>query len=197
LLEAAVDPDAPVRVAARAALKKLEVADLPATPVKPFRLRGLDTAGVLKRARELAGARLVLETSRGPITIVLYPDQAPAHCVNIAALAEQGFYDGLRWHRVVANFVIQGGCPRGDGWGRGGELLPDEIGTRPYVRGAVGMPKSTKDDGGCQIFITHLPTPHLDGRYSVYAQVVAGLDVVDRIRVGDTIKRATVTVPER
>ncbi len=129
--------------------------------------------------------------------MVLLPSEAPVHCVNFAALVTRGFYDGLTWHRVVGNFVIQGGCPRGDGWGRPGYLLPDEIGTRPYVRGTVGMPKSGDDTGGCQIFITHLPTPHLDGRYSVYAQVVAGLDVVDRIRVGDTIKRATVTVPER
>lgn len=196
LLEAAAaDPDAPVRVAAREALTELKAADIPPAQVRPFRLRGLDTAGVLKRARELSGARLVLETSRGPITIVLHTHQAPAHCVNIATLVEQGFYDGLSWHRVVADFVIQGGCPRGDGWGRGGELLPDEIGTNPYVRGTVGMPKSTNDDGGCQIFITHLPTPHLDGRYTVYGQVTSGLAVVDAMRVGDKILKASLILP--
>ena len=99
------------------------------------------------------------------------------------------------WHRVVPDFVVQGGCPRGDGWGGPGYVLPDEIGMRPYVRGTVGMPKSGPDTGGCQVFVTHLPTPHLDGRYTVFAQVVIGLDVVDRIRVGDRIVKAVVSPP--
>ena len=109
----------------------------------------------------------------------------------------KGFYDNRSWHRVVADFVIQGGCPRGDGWGGPGYFVPDEIGTRPYVRGTVGMPKSGDDTGGCQIFITHLPTPHLDGRYTVYAQVIEGLAVIDRIRVGDRIEKATLRVRKR
>ncbi|MFQ5844977.1 MAG: peptidylprolyl isomerase, partial [Planctomycetota bacterium] len=187
---AAADPDLAVRNAARRALQRLGRTLPPLTPVS-FRLPGRDAAGVLRRARELAGARVRLETDRGPIEIVLHPDEAPAHCVGFAALVRKGYYDGLKWHRVVADFVIQGGCPRGDGWGGPGYALPDEIGTRPYVRGTVGMPKSVRDDGGCQIFITHLPTPHLDGRYTVYGQVVSGFDAVDRIRVGDRIVKAT------
>jgi peptidyl-prolyl cis-trans isomerase B (cyclophilin B) len=143
-------------------------------------------------ANALVGSKLVLETTKGTIVIRLYPDEAPAHCVNIAALAGDGLYDGLTWHRVVGDFVIQGGCPRGDGSGNGGVVLPDEIGQRPYVRGTVGMPKGIDDTGGCQIFITHLPTPHLDGRYTVFGQVVEGFAAVDAIRIGDRIVKARV-----
>jgi len=197
LREAATgDPDRPVREAAPAALVKLDRALPPALPAAGFLLHGHDAAGVLEAARALRGARVVLETSRGIMTMVLYADEAPAHCVNFATLVRKGFYDGKRWHRVVADFVIQGGCPRGDGWGGPGYMVPDEIGTRPFVRGTVGMPKAGDDTGGCQIFITHLPTPHLDGRYTVYAQVVSGLEVIDRIRVGDKIVKATLTLPD-
>jgi cyclophilin family peptidyl-prolyl cis-trans isomerase len=189
------DPDRSVRDAARAALKELGRPVPAAVPLPGFRLHGHDAGGIVAAARALVGARVTLRTNRGEIEMVLLPDEAPAHCVNFATLVQQGFYDGLTWHRVVGNFVIQGGCPRGDGWGGPGYVLPDEIATRAgrrYVRGTVGMPKSGDDTGGCQIFITHLPTPHLDGRYSIYAQVVSGLAVVDRIRVGDRIEKATI-----
>jgi len=184
------DGEGPVRAAARDALLGLGKEPPPAPPPSGFRLLGLDAAGFAAEAATLRGARLLLETDRGPIEMVLLPDEAPVHCVTVARLARRGFYDGLTWHRVVADFVIQGGCPRGDGWGGPGYSLPDEIGTTPYVRGTVGMPKSVDDTGGCQIFITHLPTPHLDGRYTVFGQVVGGLEVVDRIRIGDRIVRA-------
>jgi cyclophilin family peptidyl-prolyl cis-trans isomerase len=189
---AAGDPEVAVRAAARAALAKLGLPLPPSPPPSGFRLHGHDARGVRAAADALRGARLVLETTRGTIVIRLYPDEAPAHCVNVAALAGDGFYDGLTWHRVVADFVIQGGCPRGDGAGNGGVVLPDEIGQRPYVRGTVGMPKGIDDTGGCQIFITHLPTPHLDGRYTVFGQVVEGFAAVDAIRIGDRILKARV-----
>ncbi|MEM8884756.1 MAG: peptidylprolyl isomerase [Planctomycetota bacterium] len=194
LEDAALDPVFMVRDAARAAMKKLSMKVPPKRAPPGFRLHGMDAAAVWREARTLVGARVVVETSRGTMTLVLLPDEAPAHCVNFARLVSDGFYDGKRWHRVVPNFVIQGGCPRGDGWGGPGYTVPDEIGTRPYVRGTVGMPKAGDDTGGCQLFITHLPTPHLDGRYTVFAQVVQGMDVIDRMRVGDTIKRATLDV---
>jgi cyclophilin family peptidyl-prolyl cis-trans isomerase len=195
---ASEDPDRPVRNAAREALKELGQPVPAAVPLPGFRLHDHDAAGILAAARALTGARVTLRTDRGEIEMVLLPDEAPAHCVNFATLVQQGFYDGLTWHRVVPNFVIQGGCPRGDGWGGPGYTLPDEIATqagRRYVRGTVGMPKAGDDTGGCQIFITHLPTPHLDGRYSIYAQVVSGLAVVDRIRIGDRIEKATIRLP--
>ena len=109
---------------------------------------------------------------------------------SFVKLVRDGFYDGLIWHRVVSNFVIQGGDPRGDGWGGAGYTLRDEINTERYVRGTVGMPKAGKDTGGGQIFITHVPTPHLDGNYTIFGRVVSGMDVVDRIEVGDRIVRA-------
>ena len=130
--------------------------------------------------------RALLETSRGRIVIELLREQAPRHVKNFITLAEKGFYDGLPFHRVVTGFVIQGLDPRGDGWGTGGIFLRDEINPVPYTRGTVGMPNAGPDTGGCQIFITHVPTPHLDGRYTVFGQVVEGMDVVDSIEVGDT-----------
>ncbi len=135
---------------------------------------------------------VVLETSQGEISIRCLSRQAPVHVANFVELVRGGFYDGLPWHRVVSNFVIQGGDPRGDGWGSAGYTLRDEINTQRYVRGAVGMPKAGKDTGSCQLFITHTPTPHLDGNYTVFGLVTSGLEVVDRIEVGDTILRARV-----
>ncbi len=187
---AARDSNAVLSDAARTALEALERPLPPRRPRAGYRLQDQDARGILAAARKLQGTRVRITTNRGTMTMVLLPDEAPAHCVNFANLVGSGFYDGKRWHRVVANFVIQGGCPRGDGWGGPGYFLPDEIGTRPYLRGTVGMPRSGNDTGGCQIFITHLPTPHLDGNYSVYAQVIEGLDVIDRIRVGDRIESA-------
>jgi cyclophilin family peptidyl-prolyl cis-trans isomerase/HEAT repeat protein len=133
---------------------------------------------------------VVLETTRGDIVIRALASEAPQHVANLVQLVEQGFYDGLSWHRVVPNFVIQGGDPRGDGWGGPGYTLRDEINQVRFERGAVGMPKAGKDTGGSQIFITHLPTPHLDGNYTLFGLVVEGLDVIDRIEVGDQIVRA-------
>ncbi len=136
--------------------------------------------------------RVVLETNRGEIEISTLPNAAPIHVANFLELAEKGFYDGLLWHRVAPNFVIQGGDPRGDGWGGPGYTLRDEINRQKFQRGTVGMPKAGKDTGGGQIFITHLPTPHLDGNYTVFGRVSRGMEVVDSIEVGDQILRAEV-----
>lgn len=134
---------------------------------------------------------VVLETSKGVMEIECLPDDAPVHVANFVKLVEDGLYDGLTWHRVVPNFVIQGGDPEGNGWGGPGYTIPDEINRHRYGRGAVGMPKLGKDTGGCQLFITHIPTPHLDGNYTVFGQVISGLEVIDRIEVGDVILSAT------
>lgn len=133
---------------------------------------------------------VILETDKGEIELRLYPDEAPVHVTNFVHLVEKGHYDGLTFHRVVSNFVVQGGDPRGDGWGDAGYNIRDEINPIPYDRGTLGMPKAGKDTGGCQIFITHLPTPHLDGRYTVFGQVVRGMEVVDQIEIGTRIVRA-------
>lgn len=135
---------------------------------------------------------VVLETTKGMMEIQVYAQDAPLHAASFVGLVKDGFYDGKIWHRVVSNFVIQGGDPEGNGWGDAGYSLPDEINRRRYVRGTVGMPKGGKDTGGCQIFITHVPTPHLDGNYTVFGQVISGLDVIDATEIGDRILRATV-----
>ncbi len=139
---------------------------------------------------------VVLETDKGTLRVQTLPADAPVHVANFVQLVEQGFYDGLLWHRVAPNFVIQGGDPRGDGWGGPGYNLRDEIHpVQRYRRGTLGMPKAGKDTGGGQLFFTHIPTPHLDGNYTVFGQVVEGLEVIDAIEIGDRIVRATVESP--
>lgn len=133
--------------------------------------------------------RALIHTAKGVIEIHLNIVEAPLTCASFIGLARRGFYDGLTFHRVVPGFVVQGGCPRGDGNGGPGYTLRCEIGQQPYGRGAVGMALSGKDTGGSQFFITHAPAPHLDGGYTVFGRVVEGMDVVDRIQPGDAIER--------
>ncbi len=129
--------------------------------------------------------RILLKTTKGNIRLELFRDEAPRHVKNFLDFAKEGRYSGLPFHRVVTGFVIQGLDPRGDGWGTGGVVLRDEINREPYSRGSVGMPNSGPDTGGCQIFITQVPTPHLEGRYTLFGRVIEGMDVVDSIEVGD------------
>ncbi|MEK7857510.1 MAG: peptidylprolyl isomerase [Elusimicrobiota bacterium] len=138
----------------------------------------------------LPASTVILETEKGTIVLSLAVAEAPIHAARFLKSVQDGFYDGTIWHRVVADFVIQGGDPRGSGWGDAGFLLRDEINTLRFDRGALGMPKAGKDTGGCQLFITHVPTPHLDGRYTVFGRVESGMDAVDRIEPGDKILRA-------
>jgi cyclophilin family peptidyl-prolyl cis-trans isomerase len=136
--------------------------------------------------------RAFVHTRRGVIEIHLNLVEAPLTSASFIDLARRGFYNGLDFHRVVPGFVVQGGCPRGDGNGGPGYALRCEIGQRPYGRGTVGMALSGKDTGGSQFFITHLPTPHLDGQYTVFGWVASGMDVVDQIRPGDVIERVEI-----
>ena len=130
-----------------------------------------------------------IETAKGTIEMELAVLDAPQTSQNFITLARKGFFNGAAFHRVVANFVIQDGDPRGDGGGGPGYTIRDELNDRPYLRGTVGMALSGRDDAGSQFFITHSPQPHLDGRYTVFGHVVNGMDVVDRIQQGDTIVR--------
>lgn len=129
----------------------------------------------------------VIETNRGTILLDFYPDEAPMTVMNFVRLSESGFFNRLRFHRVVPNFVIQGGDPLGTGWGGPGYSIRSEFSSLHYDRGTVGMASAGKDTEGCQWFITHSPQPHLDGRYTIFAKVRQGMDVVDAIQVGDTI----------
>ncbi|MBC6988270.1 peptidylprolyl isomerase [Hymenobacter sp. BT491] len=136
-----------------------------------------------------AGQRAVVHTSKGDITFSLLVEDAPGSVASFVALTQQGFYNGKNFHRVVPNFVAQGGCPRGDGWGSTDYNLRSEFADLHYGEGAVGLASAGKDTESCQWFITHAPTPHLDGRYTIFAQVVKGMDVVKKLEIGDLIER--------
>jgi len=137
-------------------------------------------------------ARAVIKTSKGSITLLLLKQDAPFTVLSFVKLARKNFYKGLPFHRVVPNFVIQGGDPRGDGWGGPGFAIRSEASLAGFGRGAAGIASAGKDTEGCQFFITHQPTPHLDGRYTVFGRVIDGQDVVDRIQIGDTIEQVTI-----
>ncbi len=130
-----------------------------------------------------------IHTTRGMIRVVLLDQDAPATVSNILRWVDEGFYNGKAFHRVVPNFVVQAGCPRGDGFGSGGELLRTELSPIHYGPGVVGMASAGKDTESTQWFITHRTTPHLDGRYSIIGAVVAGMDVVWELCEGDVIER--------
>ncbi len=143
-----------------------------------------------KRALARAGrsVRAVVTTSKGSFTIELLPEAAPLTVDNFVQLAQRGYFRNITFHRVVPNFVIQGGDPRGDGNGGPGYSIRCEINQVLYDRAAVGMALSGKDTGGSQWFVTHAPQPHLDGGYTVFGRVVMGMDVVDKIVRGDVIQ---------
>jgi cyclophilin family peptidyl-prolyl cis-trans isomerase len=136
--------------------------------------------------------QVFLETDRGEIQIELAVLDAPLTAETFVTLARKGFFDGLTFHRVVPDFVIQGGDPRGDGEGGPGFTIRDELNQRPYLRGTVGMALDWEDTGGSQFFITHSPQPHLDARYTVFGRVLAGMEVVDQIQPWDVIRRVRV-----
>lgn len=133
------------------------------------------------------------DTSRGPIKIELYPDKAPLTVANFVNLAKRGFYDGLNFHRVIADFIIQGGCPEGSGRGGPGYRFEDETnnGVR-HERGVLSMANAGPNTNGSQFFITHVPTSWLDGKHTVFGKVVEGLDVVDAVKQGDLITKVTI-----
>jgi cyclophilin family peptidyl-prolyl cis-trans isomerase len=129
-----------------------------------------------------------IETDKGTIEIELAVLDAPLTVDNFVTLARKGYFNGLAIHRVVPDFVVQDGDPRGDGEGGPGYTIRDEINQRPYLRGTVGMALAGKDTGGSQFFITHSPQPHLDARYTVFGHVVNGMEVVDRIAGSDIVR---------
>ena len=135
-----------------------------------------------------------IETDRGAIELELYPQHAPKTVNNFVFLARQGFYDGVTFHRVIANFMIQGGDPTGSGRGGPGYRFADECLGNPlqHERCVISMANAGPNTNGSQFFITHLPTPHLNGRHTVFGKVTSGEDIVDAIQQGDTMIRVTV-----
>jgi cyclophilin family peptidyl-prolyl cis-trans isomerase/HEAT repeat protein len=185
LTEASKDPSPAVRSRAGAALRRLgsEPAAVASAPREASRFLTMAPA---------ERPRVRFETERGTFVVEGLPELAPLHVASLLTLVESGFYDGLLIHRVVPNFVVQGGDPRGDGWGGPDFQLRDEVSRQRFERGMVGMAKAGKDTGGCQFFVTLVPTPHLDGNYTIYGRVLSGMEVVDQLEVGDTILRAVV-----
>jgi peptidyl-prolyl cis-trans isomerase B (cyclophilin B) len=135
-----------------------------------------------------------IETDKGTITIEMFAAQVPNTVANFEKLAKSGFYDGLTFHRVIADFMIQAGCPKGDGTGGPGYTFADEL--RPDLRhdrpGILSMANAGANTNGSQFFITHVPTPWLDGKHSVFGRVLSGQDVVDTIARGDVMRKVTV-----
>ena len=142
-----------------------------------------------RRTNPPVSTQVYLDTARGTIQVELAVLDAPLTVENFTTLARKGFFDGLPVHRVVPDFVVQGGDPRGDGEGGPGYSIRDELSERPFLRGTVGMALDWADTGGSQFFITHSPQPHLDAKYTVFGRVIAGMDVVDKIEQWDVIRR--------
>ncbi len=127
-----------------------------------------------------------LDLKDGRVTIELRPDLAPNHVARIKELISEGFYDGLTFHRVIGGFMAQTGCPDGTGMGGSGQKINAEFTDAPYVRGTCGMARSMNPNSGdSQFFITFGDTPHLEGQYTVWGQVVDGMDHVDAITKGE------------
>ena len=136
-----------------------------------------------------------LKTNKGEILIELYEDEAPNTVANFVNLVEKGFYDGLKFHRVIEGFMAQGGDPTGSGSGGPGYRIKCECvrkDHRKHARGVISMAHAGKDTGGSQFFITFDKTPHLDGKHTVFGHVIKGMDVVDKLRKGDVILEASV-----
>src|SRR6266704_1613476 len=165
----------------------------PAAPIATARTfedyREVARRYVLPALRGRPAPRVTIETDdRGRLVIELLPLEAPLTVAAFLSLVDRRYFDGSRWHRVVPNFVVQDGDPRGDGWGGPGFVLRDEVNPNRYETGTVGMALAGPDTGGSQFFITHSPQPHLDGTYPVFGRVRSGLDVLAAVAQGDRIR---------
>ena len=141
------------------------------------------------------GYRASIETDKGTIDVKLYPEHAPKTVNNFVALARDGFYDGLTFHRVISNFMVQGGDPTGTGRGGPGYQFEDEVRDNPlkHETGSLSMANAGPNTNGSQFFITHSPQPHLNGRHTVFGRVMNGQEVVDAIEQGDRMNTVTIS----
>jgi peptidylprolyl isomerase len=131
---------------------------------------------------------LVLETTKGSVTIVMRPDLAPGHVARIKELVRSGFYDGVAFHRVIDGFMAQTGCPQGTGTGGSGRRLKAEFSKEKHVRGTVSMARAqSPDSGDSQFFICFEPSQWLDGQYTVWGQVTKGMENIDKIKPGEPV----------
>jgi cyclophilin family peptidyl-prolyl cis-trans isomerase/HEAT repeat protein len=192
ILEAALqDPDRTVAQKAAASLLRITGQDY--SSKIPRATKPLYTDYDWQTLESISPGQVVrIKTTKGTIALQLFKDHAPFTVLSFYKLVQKGFYDGRIFHRVVPNFVIQGGDPRGDGWGGPGYAIRSEYSLVNYERGMAGMASAGKDTEGCQFFIVHSPQPHLDGRYTIFAKVMEGMEVVDAIQVGDRILSAEI-----
>ena len=133
-----------------------------------------------------------IETSKGNLVLELFARDVPMTVNNFVFLAREGFYDGTTFHRVIPGFMAQGGDPIGTGSGTPGYSFPNEITEHTHVAGALSMANAGPDTNGCQFFITYAPQHYLDGDYSVFGQLIAGMDVLEQIKPGDAIIRINI-----
>ncbi len=185
------DREWPVRLRAAELLRA--AGDVTAAPERPAPLRQavefFESAALLHP--EFTPVAFI-ETRRGTVEVALNVVEAPLTTRNFVELARAGFFNGLRIHRLVPNHVLQTGDPRGDGEGGPGFSIPDELSPLPFHRGTIGMAESWRDTGGSQFFISYAPRPNLNGRYTVFGQVVKGMDVVDQLTIHDVIERVRI-----
>jgi len=191
LQQALQDEDWALRVKAAMLLRDQGVTDTDAA-IRPAPTRPMDDATRQSLLAPQFSPHAFVTTDRGTIEIELAITDAPLTVTNFIDLAHKGFFNGIPIHRVVPDFVIQDGDPRGDGEGGPGYTIRDELNELPYLRGTVGMALDWKDTGGSQWFITYSPQPHLDARYTVFGHVVNGLEIVDRTQPWDTVRRVQI-----
>jgi cyclophilin family peptidyl-prolyl cis-trans isomerase len=193
LASALTDKDWAIRVRAAALLKQLDPSSDADTRIRPApQSHTGDFYSESRLVNPPVSTQVYIETDRGLIQIEMAVLDAPLTVENFLTLARKKFFDGITFHRVVADFVVQGGDPRSDGEGGPGYTIRDEINMRPYLRGVVGMALDWADTGGSQFFITHSPQPHLDGRYTVFGRVTGGMELVDQIQPWEVIRRVIV-----
>lgn len=187
LRKALNDPDRGVRAKAKTALLARGVHDLPKSEEPPF------SFSPFRDETFRHNPVVEIETNKGTFRLQCFALDAPIHVADFVGHVKAGFYDGLLWHRVIPNFVAQGGDPDGTGFGGAGYSIRAEINRQPFARGALGMPRSQGfDTGGGQLFFSLVPTPHLEGQYTVFGQVTQGVEVLDRLERGDRIVKARI-----
>ena len=151
--------------------------------------------GKKKRDNEEEGnlPQVTIFTNKGDIILELFSHDAPNTVKNFTDLIQKNFYKGLTFHRVLDNFMVQGGCPHGNGRGGPGYKIKCEINKRKHLTGTLSMANAGPDTGGSQFFITHSPQPHLNGKHTVFGHVISGMEVVNKIKKGDTMKDVKIT----
>jgi cyclophilin family peptidyl-prolyl cis-trans isomerase len=192
LMEALKDRDWAVRVRALALLKEQKVTDQDEAIRPATAGRSVTDPEWQAVVSPRFSPRAFIDTDKGTIELELAGIDAPLTVANFIALARKGFFRTNSIHRLVPDFVVQAGDPRGDGEGGPGYTIRDELNELPYLQGTVGMALDWEDTGGSQFFITHSPQPHLDARYTVFGRVVNGMDVVDRLVQWDVIRNVRI-----